>query len=129
MARRNSFVTAMAQVQREAVRAQNQRARAQVASAREAERARKAYERAALADEKERRRLYLESRAAGVAADNGRIEQQVDQLQGLLAATLSVDDYLDFEHLKQTPTIVPFSPGALEVAELPLRPRRSCPMS
>jgi restriction system protein len=127
MARRSSFVTTIAQVQREAVRAHNAQIRAQAAAAKEAERARKAYERAAIADEKERRRLYLESRAAAVNADNERLDREVGQLQCLLAATLSVDDYLDFESLKLTPVVVPFAPGSLEVAELPPPPTAFMP--
>jgi len=57
-------------MQREAARAQAAQVRAQAAARQEAERARTAYLRAAAAEEKERKRLYVESRMADVAAMN-----------------------------------------------------------
>ena len=95
--------------------------RATLAAVREAERARKAYERAQLAEEKERRRLYLESRQAEVEAMNAELAAEVEELEGLLQATLSVDDYLDFETLKVEPELPLFQPGAL--ANATERPR------
>jgi hypothetical protein len=87
MARRRSFASAVAQMQREAARAQAAQVRAQTAVRREAERAHAAYLRAQSADEKERKRLHAESRAAEVAALNDDLEAEVAALRGLLAAT------------------------------------------
>ncbi|HEY2326661.1 MAG TPA: restriction endonuclease [Gaiellaceae bacterium] len=84
---------------------------------REAERAQKAYERSQKLEEKERKRLYLEARAAEVDAMNAELEAQIGALETVLAQTLDVDDYLDFEQLKVEPEIPPFQPGALGVAE------------
>lgn len=117
MARRRGFVAGLAQVQRDLARAQAAQARAHAGAQREAERARKAFERAQVLDEKERKRLYAEARSAEVDAMNEALESQVATLGTLLAATLAVDDFLDFEALKQAPDIRPFEPGPLAVPE------------
>jgi restriction system protein len=115
MARRSSFTARMAQYQREQERLQRARAREQMRAVREAERAQKAYERAAASEEKERKRLYLESRTAEVEAMNEELDAFVADLEGLLQATLSVDDYIDFKALKEEPELPPFQPGSLAV--------------
>jgi restriction system protein len=119
VSRRRGFI---AQVQREFARQQRAAAQAQTvyyrqqqAMRREAERAAKAAERAAVADERERKRLYLEARAAEVAADNADLQARLDELDGLLAATLAIDDYIDFDRLKKKPVHPPFNPGSLGV--------------
>jgi restriction system protein len=48
---------------------------------------------------------------------NEALDQQLATLDSLLKATLSVDDFLDFESLKQIPDIRPFEPGRLAIAE------------
>lgn len=106
MPRRRSFVSTIAQMQREAARAQAAQVRAQATARREAERARAAYLRAQAADEKERKRLYAESRAADVAAMNDDLEAEIAALQGLLTMTLRVNDRINFSSLKK-PAIVP----------------------
>jgi len=117
VARRSSFSARVAQQQRQRERLAKAQLRAQLQAVREAERARKAYERASVAEEKERKRLYLESRAAEVDAANEELESDVAALEHLLVSTLDVDDYLDFETLKQEPDISPFQPGELATAE------------
>ena len=77
-------------MQREAARAQAAQVRAQAAARQEAERARTAYLRAAAAEEKERKRLYVESRMADVAAINDELEAAVKALEDLLAAALTL---------------------------------------
>jgi restriction system protein len=84
---------------------------------REAERARRAYERAQAVEEKDRKRLYLQSRVADVEARNEELDAFVASLESLLAATLDVDDFLDFEALKEEPDVPPFQPGALATPE------------
>lgn len=106
MARRRSYVSTFTQMQREAARAQAAQVRAQAAARREAERARAAYLRSQAADERERKRLYAESRAADVAAANDDLEAVVAALQGLLAATLKINDRVSFSSLKK-PAVVP----------------------
>lgn len=91
--------------------------REQMRALREAERAQRAYERALAAEDKERKRLYLELRAAEVDAMNEQLEQFVASLENLLTTTLNIDDFLDFESLKETPEPLPFQPGALATAE------------
>src|SRR6185437_12570797 len=101
MARRRSYVSTLARMQRQAARSQAAQVRAQAAARREAERARTAYLRAQAADEKERKRLYAESRTAEVAAKNDDLEAEIAVLQDLLAATLKVNDQISFPSLKK----------------------------
>lgn len=108
MARRRSYVSTFAQIQREAARAQAAQVRAQAAARREAERARTAYLRAQAANEKERKRLYAESRTAEVAAKNDDLEAEIAALQGLLAATLKVNDRISFSSLKKPAAVPPW---------------------
>ena len=119
MARRRSFASAVAQMQREAARAQAAQVRAQTATRREAERAHAAYLRTQAADEKERKRLYAESRAAEVAAMNDDLEAEVVALQGLLAATLGVNDRISFSSLKKPAAVPAWRHAELERPEPP----------
>ena len=88
-----------------------------MASAREAERARQAYERAQVLEEKERKRLYVEARIAEAAAQNAILASVNTSLEELLRDALEVDDYLDFDSLKDEPKIPLFQAGALVIAE------------
>jgi restriction system protein len=117
MARRRSYVSAFAQMQRDAARTQTAQLRAQTAARRDAERARAAYLRAQIADEKERKRLYAESRAAEVNASNDDVEVDVAALQSLLTATLEVDDRISFASLKKPAVVPPWLHADLERPE------------
>ncbi len=98
---------------------------AQAAAERQAESARKAAERARAAAarasaadrkaaEKEAARLHVESQLAEVAARNGDLANDYAEIDGLLASTLEVDDFVDLESLKITKVEhPPFAPGAL----------------
>jgi restriction system protein len=121
MARRSGFAYRLAQQQRQLEREARAREREQMRAAREAERARKALERAEAAEEKERKRLYVESRIADVDAMNEQLDAFVAELDGILAATLDVDDFLDFDSLKEQPQELPFQPGPLAIEEPPPR--------
>jgi restriction system protein len=116
-ARRRLFVASLAAAQREIERNRAAQIRAQAAAVRETQRARAAYERAVRADERERKKLYQESRAADVAANNSDIETSMSVLTGLLAATLARDDYIDLETLKEQPRLPTSQHQNLEVAE------------
>lgn len=96
----------MAQYQRELER-----------QARAAERERKTRERELAAQQREEKRQYAEARAAEVEEMNADLDSEVAALKGILAATLTADDHIDFEVLKEAPEIPPFQPGALAVAE------------
>jgi restriction system protein len=106
--------------------------RASAAAAREAQRARQAAERAAVAagrastaQQKEAQRAaaveHVGARIAEVAALNADLAQQYQQIDGLLASTLGVDDFVDLESLKVTAQHPPFEPGGLvtPVATMP----------
>lgn len=114
MARRRTLASQLAQIQRETARARQAQIRSNLAAQRAAERARAAYARAAVADEKERKRLYQESRAADVAANNEQLEAAINALETLLAETLQVDDFIDFESLKAPVETPPWQHADLE---------------
>lgn len=121
MARRKSFTSAMAQYQRERERAYAAQQRAIAKAQRDAERARAAQARASAAEQREMKRLYAETRVAEVAAMNDELEVRVSALGTLLADTLHVDDYLDFESLKEHPGLPPRPPSWFDT---PLEPPR-----
>lgn len=117
VARRSSFAATMRGIQRERERQARAQARAAAAAVRASEQARKAMERAQASEEKERKRQYLESRQAEADARNAELVGRVETLETLLQQTLVVDDYLDFDDLKEHPVLPPFRPGDLEKAE------------
>ncbi len=119
MGRNRGFTAALIQIQREAERQSRAQAVAATRAAREAERARKAYERAQAAEAKEQKRLYVESRMADVELRNQELQDDVAALGQLLADTLAVDDFLDFETLKQAAPLPVFRPRQLAVSEPP----------
>jgi restriction system protein len=123
MTRRRGMLATYVQIQREAERDRERRARAAARSQREAERAAAARHRAAVQDQKLRDRLYAEERTREAAEDTAQVDQQVAVLQNVLAATLQVDDYLDLEALKQPPVYPRFDPGVAGAP--PLAPRES----
>lgn len=87
--------------------------------ARQAQRAQKAEQRARLADERESKRLHAEARQIEVENLNEELEEKVKSLNGLLLATLEVDDYIDFESLKEEAVAAPFLAGELGKEEPP----------
>jgi restriction system protein len=106
--------------------------RAQAAAQREAERARKNAERASTAAarasaaghaEAQRlfARLHVEARTAEAVAMNADLAQLYDDVDGLLASTLDVDDHIDLESLKiRTVEHPPFTPGELATPVPPM---------
>lgn len=127
MARRRSLVSAFAEMQREATRAQAARLRAEAGARKAADRAHAAYLRAQAADEKERKRLYVESRAAAVAAMNNDLEFKITELQQLLPASLQADSRINFAALKERPRIPQWRHGHLEQPEPPPVPAAFMP--
>jgi restriction system protein len=128
VARRGFFAELNYQAQQAEKRRRQQAAaasRAQAAAQREAERAYREAERAAAAsqrasaaEQKEAQklaaRMHAEARTAEVAAMNADLTQLYGEIDGLLASTLDVDDYVDLESLKiSTVEHPPFDPGYL----------------
>lgn len=122
MGRNRGFTAALIQVQRQAEREARARAAAGRRATVEAERARKAYERSRIADEKERASLYVEARVAEVAALNEQLAADVAALERILPDSLDVDDFLDFEALKEVVPRPTFDPGPLGIPESPPNP-------
>jgi restriction system protein len=133
MARKSFLAEVQRQVraaQREAERNQKAAAREHQAAIRKAEQARKAEERAAAqaerASEAERKRLEREAKEAHVAAKKAEAEELnaalanlYDEIDGLLAATLDVDDHVDLNELRRTVDHPPFDRTDLETSISP----------
>ncbi len=136
MARRGFFAEMQHQQQvaaRQHVQAMKAAQREQVAAARHAEQARKQAEqaygqavRAAAADrkraEQEAKRLHLEAMAAEVESMNIQLAREYEEIDGLLAATLAVDDFVDLESLRTVAEHPPFSRADLEMPVPPPPP-------
>ena len=101
---------------------QRQTAREQAAAQRRAEQAAKAAnraraqaERVRIAEQKsadrEAKRLHIESMEAEVSARNAALTSTYNEIDGILAHTLEVDDYVDLETLRQVVEHPPFEPG------------------
>lgn len=103
MARHRSFVSSIAQIQREATRAHNAQLRAQAQAEAARARARVAQLKAAAAYDREQKRLYGEARAAEIASMNAALQHQVDQLETILSDGLESHPAIKFESLKQDP--------------------------
>lgn len=103
MARRRSFVSTVAQMQRDAARAQAAQVRARAQAEAAQARAHSAQLRARAAEDREQRRLYGLARADEVAAMNAELEEEVAQLERILADGLRHHPALRFEALKQQP--------------------------
>ena len=115
--------------ERERVRQANAAERAYNAELKEQARAAKARERqlkqAEIANKKERmeqekavKAAHIASQLAEVESLNAQIKDVFDDLDGLLEATLGVDDYIDLETLRK-PSSTAFDKPELEVALLP----------
>jgi restriction system protein len=76
-------------------------------------------------DEKEQKRLYFEQRNGEAEQLNHEVSDLVGQLEGLLAASLTVDASLSFDALKEPPPTTAFDPGALATPAEP--PTKSLP--
>lgn len=118
MARKRGFFAelqrASAQAQRENERAKNAAYQAQLRAHREAEKYARDVERwntqmsrmdakERAAAEKEQKRLHVESQEAEVAMQNEDLVVLLADIDNVLVATVSVDDYVDLEGLRQHP--------------------------
>ena len=115
MARKRGFVAELnRQMQQEAKRreqAQRQAVRAEVSARRQAEQAARQAERAKRESEKEAKRLHIEAMEAAVVALNAALAVSYEEIDGILAATLEIDDYVDLENLRRIVEHPPFDPG------------------
>lgn len=120
MVKRRGFFAEMQHQQRLADARANAAIRAQTQASAQMQRARAAQERAnarlARASEAERKQMEREARDAYVAARlaeadelNEGLAAEYSEIDGLLAATLDVDDYVDLEALKKTVVHAPFA--------------------
>jgi restriction system protein len=133
MSRRRGF---FAELQRQAAVADRNRRQAQAAAVRDQARASAASERARKAEDRARAqqtkgdaaarkaaeaqsvREHLESRQVEVEALNSDLEVQLEEIDGLLSATLAVDDFVDLGAFRKQAEHPPFT----SVHEKPLSP-------
>ena len=145
MARRRGFFAEIQHQQRLADAHAIAASRAQTQASAQMQRARAAQERAtarlARASDAERKQIEREVREAYVAsrlaeADelNENLAAEYAEIDGLLAATLSLDDYVDLEALKKTVVHAPFARMELKVPHpaptpipVPEQPRLQAP--
>jgi hypothetical protein len=100
-------------MQREAERRRREAERAARALEKERQRQAKEAARQRVYDEKEQKRLYAEQRAYEAEQLTREIADRVEQLEGLLKASLSTEPSLDIEALKEQLATIPFDPGEL----------------
>ena len=100
--------------------------KANLAAAKRAEDAQRQYERAKLqyekatvaeqkAMEREAKRLHEDAMLADVEQRNAELTSQYEQIDGILKATLDVDDYVDLQLLRKTAEHQPFTRSDLEL--------------
>lgn len=78
-----------------------------------------ANERERKAHEKELKAAHVDSQLAEVDSLNTQVNDIFEELQGLLDATIDVDDYIDLELLRKSEKLTPFDMPELEI---PLEP-------
>lgn len=141
--RRGGFEKFVTQVSRELERQAKASARAQIQYQRQVERANRIAERERVANhraaekqvketqrasniatkeaEKEQKRLYIESREDEVKDLNDELAETLEELEGILSASLLVDDFFDIKKLKKKPkkvTKIDFVPIAFKPGKL-----------
>ena len=140
MARRRGFLAEIQRQQRLAQQRESAAQRAAAAAQVRAERARAAAARAAgaaeRASEAERKRLEKEAKAAHVEAQqavaeklNEDLANEYEQIDGILAATLESDDWVDLQSLKRVIQHPPFPHPELERPNPVPGPIRGAPSS
>lgn len=136
MAKKRGFFAELQYQNQQAEKRRRQQAaaayRAQLAAQKQAERSRLAAERARAAAgraaagerdrlEREAARLHVESQIAEAESRNANLAQAFEDIDGILAATLAVNDYIDLESLKiKTVNHPPFRPGADDTPTPPM---------
>jgi restriction system protein len=116
MARRRGLI---ADIQRDRERQRVQAERTARAALREAERRQREAMRVAAVNNREAMRRYTEERGREAERLNADLERRLSELDGLLHATLEVDDYIDLGSLKELWSAPRFDPGPLAAAESP----------
>src|ERR1700689_1374685 len=124
MARRSVWV----QMQREAERRRREAERTARALERERQRQAREAARQSAYNEKEQKRLYAKQRTQEAEQLTREIVDRVEQLEGLLSASLSIVPSVDIEALKEQPATLPFDPGELAAPiEPPIKRLPSAP--
>jgi restriction system protein len=119
MARRSGFESFLKAAARASATAERERQRAvrnQLTQARQLERHARMARNQQIRDMREADKLgkqeYLEDRIAEAADFNSELNGQLEELDGILAHTLAVDDKINFNGLRRTETFAAFKPPA-----------------
>lgn len=136
MGRRSGVVGVLNAISRDIARAQRQAeaerrraAREAVRFARDQERAARQRQRDAVAVAREAHRNYIEDQQQEAADRTAELETRVEELAGVLAHTLTVDDAIGFDSLRKREHFPPFQPPqALTTPILPPDPRAYEPL-
>lgn len=107
---RGSFLR---QLSREIERSNRETSRRRIALAREQARMARETERSLARATREEKRAYEESCVQEADDLTAEAEEELAHLEGLLADTFDVDDWLDLESLKSRVEVAPFQPGDL----------------
>jgi len=114
-------------MQRDAERQRAAQARAAAQATRQSMQMQNAALRARAAHDRAFAAQYAADRTKEAAAQSNEIQSVVDELAGVLAATLDVDDYLDLDTLRTPLTLPPFEPGPLPYLPPPPTPEQFLP--
>ncbi|WP_370947021.1 hypothetical protein AB5J62_05550 [Amycolatopsis sp. cg5] len=90
-----------AAAERQRVRLEREMHRAQVAAAQAHERMMRANAQAAAQAEREAKRLHIEAQQSKVESLNANLVEEFSAIDGILESTLAVDDYVDLEKLRR----------------------------
>lgn len=74
------------------------------------------------AAEKQAAQMYVDARLAEVAAKNAELTDVYEQIDGMLCATLEIDDFVDLNALKAEVVHPPFDSSVFGTASPPLPP-------
>jgi restriction system protein len=127
MARRRSFVSSLAAMQRAADQAARARARAAREQERQHRRVFREHQRLAVAQAKDKIRLFHEAQETEAAERNEDLTEAIDELTGLLADSIGRDHRLQYEKLKAPLVIPSFEQHGLEKQEPAPRPDEYLP--
>ncbi|SDZ02515.1 restriction system protein [Amycolatopsis xylanica] len=97
-----------AAAERQRVRLEREMHRAQVAAAQAHERMVRANAQAAAQAEREAKRLHIEAQQSKAESLNANLVEELSAIDGILESTLAVDDYVDLEKLRRIAEHPPF---------------------
>ncbi|WP_328609357.1 hypothetical protein OG943_09590 [Amycolatopsis sp. NBC_00345] len=108
-----------AAAERERVRLEKEMHRAQAAAAVARERMARADAQAVVQAEREAKRLHIEAQQSKVESLNANLQEELVAIDSVLESTLAIDDYVDLEKLRRIPQHPPFQSAYLMASPPP----------